>query len=131
MTHYLTKASVISSKVSCIGSCSSQGEEVNGLLAQNLSLACKSTPTDLDGNAEYVDFEVNMRRQKHDLRGREKKNTGFSSQIGTKLRDLAVGLAVAGCYSQAPLSSNDSKTRYSILVLFQVSLSKVHRLSSA
>ena len=34
------------------------------------------------------------------------------SQIGTKLRDWAVGRAVAGCYPQAVLSSNDSKTRY-------------------
>ena len=73
-------------------------------------LACKSTPTDLDGNAEYVDFEVNMRRQKHDLKGREKKNTGFLSQIGTKLRDWAVGQEGASCYSWAALSSNDLKT---------------------
>ena len=38
--------------------------------------------------------------------------TGFSSEIGTKLRDWALGQAGAGCYSQAALSSNDSKTRY-------------------
>ena len=38
--------------------------------------------------------------------------TGFSSEIGTKLRDWAIGQAGAGCYSQAALSSNDSKTRY-------------------
>ena len=38
--------------------------------------------------------------------------TGFSSQIGTKLRDWAVGQAGAGCYSRAAMSSNDSKTRY-------------------
>ena len=37
--------------------------------------------------------------------------TGISSQIGTKLRDWAVVQAGAGCYSQAALSSNDSKTR--------------------
>ena len=40
------------------------------------------------------------------------KFTGFLSEIGTKLRDWAVGQAGAGCYSQAALSSNDSKTRY-------------------
>ena len=39
-------------------------------------------------------------------------STGFSSQIGTKLRDLAVGQAGAGCYAQAVLSTNDSKTLY-------------------
>ena len=40
--------------------------------------------------------------------------TGFSSQIGTKLRDWAVGQAEAGFYSQAALSSNDVKTRYNV-----------------
>ena len=38
--------------------------------------------------------------------------TGFSSEIGTKLRDWAVGQAGGSCYSQAALSSNDSKTLY-------------------
>ena len=38
-------------------------------------------------------------------------DTGFLSEIGTKLRDWAIGQAGAGCYSQAALSSNDSKTR--------------------
>ena len=38
-------------------------------------------------------------------------STGFSSEIGTKLRDWAVGKAGGSCYSQAALSSNDSKTR--------------------
>ena len=38
--------------------------------------------------------------------------TGFLSQIGTKLRDWAVWQAGAGCYSQAAMSSNDSKTLY-------------------
>ena len=38
--------------------------------------------------------------------------TGLSSEIGTKLRDWAVGQAGGSCYSQAALSSNDSKTRY-------------------
>ena len=38
--------------------------------------------------------------------------TGFSSEIGTKLRDWAVGQAGGSCYSWAALSSNDSKTRY-------------------
>ena len=37
--------------------------------------------------------------------------TGFSSEIGTMLRDWAVGQAGGSCYSQAALSSNDSKTR--------------------
>ena len=38
--------------------------------------------------------------------------TGFSSEIGTKLRESAVGQAGGSCYSQAALSSNDSKTLY-------------------
>ena len=38
--------------------------------------------------------------------------TGFSSEIGTKLRDWAAGQAVGSCYSWAALSSNDSKTLY-------------------
>ena len=37
-------------------------------------------------------------------------STGFSSEIGTKLRDLAVGQAWGSCFSWAALSSNDSKT---------------------
>ena len=41
-----------------------------------------------------------------------KASTGFSSKIGTKLRESAVGQAVGSCYSQAALSSNDSKTLY-------------------
>ena len=41
-------------------------------------------------------------------------STGISSQIRTKLSDWAVGQARAGCYSQATLSSNDSKTLYFI-----------------
>ena len=40
------------------------------------------------------------------------KTTGFSSQIGTKLHDWAVGQAKGSCYSRAALSSNDSKTLY-------------------
>merc|ERR1712020_164108 len=38
--------------------------------------------------------------------------TGFSSELGTKLRDWAVGQAWGSCYSWAALSSNDSKTLY-------------------
>ena len=38
--------------------------------------------------------------------------TGFSSEIGTKLRDWAVGQTGGSCYSRAALSSNDSKTQY-------------------
>ena len=38
--------------------------------------------------------------------------TGFSSEIGTKLRESAVGQARGSCYSWAALSSNDSKTLY-------------------
>ena len=38
--------------------------------------------------------------------------TGFLSEIGTKLRDLAVGQAGSNSYSRAALSSNDSKTLY-------------------
>ena len=40
------------------------------------------------------------------------RHTGFSSEIGTKLRDWAVGQAGGSCYSRAALSSNDSKTLY-------------------
>ena len=40
------------------------------------------------------------------------KFTGISSEIRTKLRDWAVWQARAGCYFQAALSSNDSKTLY-------------------
>ena len=40
--------------------------------------------------------------------------TGFSSEIGTKLRELAVGQAGGSCYSRAALSSNDSKTLYKV-----------------
>ena len=42
--------------------------------------------------------------------------TGFSSEIGTKLRESAVGQAGGSCYSRAALSSNDSKTRYSSII---------------
>ena len=38
--------------------------------------------------------------------------TGFSSEIGTELRESAVGQAGGSCYSRAVLSSNDSKTLY-------------------
>ena len=44
------------------------------------------------------------------LPGRPEVSTGISSQIRTKLRDWANRLAEAGCYSQAAMSSNDSKT---------------------
>ena len=39
-----------------------------------------------------------------------KYGTGFSNEIGTKLRDWAVGQALGSCYCWAALSSNDSKT---------------------
>ena len=39
--------------------------------------------------------------------------TGFSSEIGTKLRESAVGQAGGSCYSWAALSPNDSESRYS------------------
>ena len=38
------------------------------------------------------------------------QTTGFLSEIGTKLRESAVGQAEGSCYSWAALSSNDSKT---------------------
>ena len=38
--------------------------------------------------------------------------TGILSQMRTKLRDRAVWQARGGCYSQASMSSNDSKTLY-------------------
>ena len=39
-------------------------------------------------------------------------STAFSSERRAKLSEWAVLLAQASCYSQAALSSNDSKTRY-------------------
>ena len=47
------------------------------------------------------------------LQGVDPLSTGFSSEIGAKLRDWAVGQAGGSCYSWAALSSNNSKTRYS------------------
>ena len=44
--------------------------------------------------------------------------TGFSSEIGTKLRGWAVGQAGGSCCSQAALSSNDSKTLYFAFTLY-------------
>ena len=44
----------------------------------------------------------------------EIRSTGFSTQIGTNLRDTAVGHAEPAVYSQAALSSNDSNTRYNV-----------------
>ena len=41
---------------------------------------------------------------------KDKLCTGFSNEIGTKLRDWAVGQTGGSCYSRAALSSNDSKT---------------------
>ena len=43
-----------------------------------------------------------------------KQITGFSSEIGNTLRDWAIGQAGGSCYSWAALSSNDSKTRYTV-----------------
>ena len=40
------------------------------------------------------------------------EHTGVSSQIRTKLSDLAVWQARTGCCCPAALSSNDSKTMY-------------------
>ena len=48
--------------------------------------------------------------------------TGFSSQIGTKLRDWAVGQAWGSCYSWAALSSNDSKTLYKLRHVSKLSI---------
>ena len=44
-------------------------------------------------------------------KGDRNSSTGFSSEIGTKLRDWAVGQTEGSCCSQAAVSSNDSKTR--------------------
>ena len=49
-------------------------------------------------------------------------STGFSSEIGTKLREAAVGQARGSCYSRAALSSNDSKTLYLFSSRFLCSL---------
>ena len=46
----------------------------------------------------------------------DSKCTGFSSEIGTKLRDWAVGQAGGSCYSRAALPSNDSKTLYEVFL---------------
>ena len=84
--------SVLLSEPYCIGSCNSQGEEENGLLAQKRA-ACKSTPTDLDGNTEYADFEVNMRREKHDLKDRIQswtcKSFGENKVIAYRLHHIS------------------------------------------
>ena len=45
--------------------------------------------------------------------------TGFLSEIGTKLRDLAVRQAGGSCYPRAALSSNDSKTRPVFMAIIQ------------
>ena len=58
-----------------------------------------------------VSLSMNCRNRLSKNHGKDHQHTGFSSQIGTKLRDWAVGQAEAGCYSWAALSSNDSKTR--------------------
>ena len=50
-------------------------------------------------------------------------NTGFSSEIGTKLRDWAVGQAGGSCYSWAALSSNDSKPHLFNIFIFGVTFS--------
>ena len=44
-------------------------------------------------------------------------STGFSSEIGTKLRESAFGQAGGSCYPRAALSSNDSKTQYKNIIL--------------
>ena len=55
------------------------------------------------------------RRQTNSIESRPRafnQSTGISSEIRTKLRDWVAWQARAGCYSQAALSSNDSKTLY-------------------
>ena len=70
-------------------------------------------------NTELL-FEVHIHGQSHNMyitRNPEEllpNCTGFSSEIGTKLRDWAVGQARGSCYSLAALSSNDSKTLYTL-----------------
>ena len=44
----------------------------------------------------------------------QRRCTGLLSEIGTKLRDWAVGQAGGSCYSWAALSSNNSKTLYKV-----------------
>ena len=44
-------------------------------------------------------------------------NILLPSEIGTKLRDWAVGQAWGSCYSLAAVSSNDSKTLYHTLFI--------------
>ena len=61
---------------------------------------------------EYVQYRLRLIRVRHEhlKQLREGSSTGFSSEIGTMLRDWAVGQAWGSCYSRAALSSNDSKT---------------------
>ena len=54
--------------------------------------------------------------------------TGFSSEIGTKLRESAVGQAGGSCYSRAALSSNDSKTLYAPMKTYVESRTPMPRI---
>ena len=53
---------------------------------------------------------------------------GIMNQISTKLRDWAVWQANAGCYSQAALSSIDSKTLYASYGSYRSPIAYVHGL---
>ena len=57
--------------------------------------------------AEWSGVVTPERRRRTEVR---KRTTGISSEMGTELRDWAVWQEGAGRYSQAALSSNDSKT---------------------
>ena len=73
---------------------------------------------------QHADYQKHIAVLKESLIAKEEhynmlqmdvSSTGISSQIRSKLRDWALRQAKAGCYSQAALSSNDSKTLYTSL----------------
>ena len=51
--------------------------------------------------------------------------TGFSSEIGTKLCESAIGQAGGSCYSRAAFSSNDSKRLYFLLAIMPLAIPRV------
>ena len=63
------------------------------------------------GVCEQSSYTTTYLVESDDSRSR-RKTTGISSEIGTKLRDWAVWQARTGYYSQAAVSSIDSKTLY-------------------
>ena len=73
---------------------------------------------ELEEARELIQFNSN-RNSKHFNRVLTLSTTGISSHSRAKFRDWADRQTGAGCYSQAALSSNDSKTRYIRLPYFR------------